>query len=124
MFLSGEVPWGLAAPLVSPLLTAETEQGNQGLPCRYWKTKDILSLTIPQLQVNACLGHGSTGTVFSGLWHGQDVTVKIAESNASWARLHSKSLWYARVAERESAKHILPAFIDGCDIAPGRTMPW
>jgi len=61
--------------------------------------------------VNSCLGHGSTGRVFSGSWHGQDVTVKIAESDMSQVRLHSESLLYARVAERESAKHILPAFI-------------
>ena len=112
MFSLGEVPPGLVAPLVSSSpLSTETEQGNQELPYRYWKMEDALSSTIPWLCMNGHLGHGSTGTVFSGLWHGQDVAVKIAEDNVSRVRLHSESLWYTRVMEREPTKHILPAFI-------------
>ena len=111
MFSSGEVPQGLIAPLVSSPLTTEIELGDQGLPYRFWKAEDILSSMVPWLQVNTCLGHGSTGTVFSGLWHGQDVAVKIVDNDESQVRLHSESFWYARVSERESVKHILPAFI-------------
>ena len=111
MFSSGEVPRGLGAPLISSLSVTETEQGDQGLPYRYWKTEDILSSTIPRLHMYNCLGRGSTGTVFTGSWQGQDVAVKIAESDESRVRLHSESLWYTRIAERGLAKHILPAFI-------------
>ena len=61
MFLKGEVPGALAAPLVFSSLLTETEQDNQaGLPCRYWKT-DILSSTIPRLNASGFLGRGSTG---------------------------------------------------------------
>ena len=109
--MSGEVPQALATPLVSSPLTTEIEGSDQGLPYRFWKTEDLLSLMIPQLQMNSCLGCSSTGMVFSSLWHGQDVAVKIAESDESWVRLHSKSVWYARVAEREPTKHTIPTFI-------------
>ena len=111
MFSLGELPPGLAAPLVSPPLTAETAQEDQGLPHRYWKREDILSSTIPRLHMNGFLGYGSTGMVFSGSWLGQDVAVKVAESEESRVRLHSESLWYAKVAEREPTKDILPTFI-------------
>jgi len=111
VFSLGEVPRGLSAPLINSPLTTETEQGDQGLPYRYWKAEDVLSSTIPRLYVYSCLGRGSTGTVFSGSWHGQGVAVKIAESDMSRVRLRSESRLYAKVAERESMKHILPAFI-------------
>ena len=111
VFSLGELPPGLAASLVSSSLTAETEQGDQGLPCRSWKTEDVLSSTILQLHLDGVLGYGSTGTVFSSSWEGQDVAVKIAESEESRVRLHSESLWYVRVAGREPAMHILPALI-------------
>jgi predicted Ser/Thr protein kinase len=71
-----------------------------------------LSSTIPQLHLKGFLGHGSTGTVFSGSWQGKDVAVKVAETEAPQARLHMESLWYAGIAEREEpTKDILPTFI-------------
>ena len=111
MFSKGEVPGALAAPLVVSSLSTETEQGNQaGLPCRYWKTEDILSSTIPRLNASGFLGRGSTGMVFSGSWLGKEVAVKIAEGEESRDRLHSESVWYTRIAGREAAKDILPTF--------------
>ncbi|KAF8479987.1 hypothetical protein JB92DRAFT_1768443 [Gautieria morchelliformis] len=111
VFSKGEVPCALAAPLVgSPLLTEAEQCDQEGLPYRYWKTEDIPSSTIPWLNVNGFLGRGSTGTVFSGSWQGKDVAVKLSESEESRDRLHSESLWYGKIAEREQAKDILPTF--------------
>jgi serine/threonine protein kinase len=111
MFSLGEAPPGLTAPLVSSPVTTETEQDDQGLPYRYWKTEDVLSSTIPRLRLNGFLGRGSTGTVYSGSWHGQDVAVKVVETEEPRARLRLESLWYAKISEKEPAKHVLPAFI-------------
>ncbi|KAF8517635.1 hypothetical protein JB92DRAFT_3303961 [Gautieria morchelliformis] len=89
----------------------DTEQCDQaGLPYNYQKMEDILSSTIPWLNVNGFLGCGSTGEVFSGSWQGKDVAVKIAESKKARVRLRLESVWYARIAEREPAKDILPTF--------------
>lgn len=79
MFSKGEVPRALAGPLVgSPLLTKTEQCHREGLPYRYRETEDILTSTIPHLNVNGFLGLGSTGMVFSSSWQGKD-GVKLAE---------------------------------------------
>ena len=113
MFSGGETPRGLVAPLVdsSLSLTENKEYDQVGLPWGYWNRENALSSAIPQLTANGLLGHGSTGTVFSGSWQGNAVAVKIAEGVEARTRLQSESVLYARIVERAPMQDILPTFI-------------
>jgi hypothetical protein len=113
MFSCRKYPSELVAPLVKgPLLTIENEQCDQpGMPDGYWYQEDIKSPSSLHLTVSDLHGQGSTGTVFLGSWQGKAIAVKITEGKESQIRMHSEHFWYARIAERKTAQHILPTFV-------------